>query len=663
MHLSRLVLLASSAVAASVSRQVELGKNDYFVSPEPAWNISPWTPLLNSTEELIPLTVVHLNASGSAQSVKAVLETYNQTDDVWTPDFTKILCIQSQSSKGKSISPSSLGEYSVDKVLYKNSKEKVPAGPYFLNAYTGMVYQAYRLYADTNQAFIQTSYQNKHGVHHNLRAATQSAGGLTVAVPSRLYFTRTSEKPLAGLRLAVKDLYDLKGMKTSGGNRALFEMSKTKNATATAVQKLINAGAIVVGKNKLSEFAYAGDGVPEHIDYLLPFNPRGDGYNSPGDSSGGSAASIASYDWLDASMGSDTGGSIRGPAVLNGIYGNRPSHRAVDLTGALVLSSSMDTSGILARDPQVWSAVNKVLYAGYAKEYRKYPRKIYLDESISRSEYPGVSNFIKGLTRVLQGTHSNFSIADTWANTTHTGSLKQVEIANSISQIYANLTQYEQWTEFGQEYVESCKKTHNGEFPHMSPSTRKGWLSANATMNETMHEELLDQIEQISNWTSEYVFKQDEHTCSDSIYVYTQGAPVASYKPQVTRDVSNPWVADMLSVLGEAQMKVAMNCSTASQDQDNHGQDNQDEDQPTSRPHVPVPPSRLASVAGLPDFALTVGSAISEVVSNSTMLNQTLPYGVDIMTRRGCDFMLQNLISELHREGVIKTVKTGSDIH
>jgi Asp-tRNA(Asn)/Glu-tRNA(Gln) amidotransferase A subunit family amidase len=59
-------------------------------------------------------------------------------------------------------------------------------------------------------------------------------------------------------------------MKTSFGNRALFEMSEIENTTAVAVQKLIDAGAVVVGKNKLSEFAYAGPNVVDHINYLLP---------------------------------------------------------------------------------------------------------------------------------------------------------------------------------------------------------------------------------------------------------------------------------------------------------------------------------------------------------------------------------------------------------
>lgn len=187
-------------------------------------------------------------------------------------------------------------EYGNEPVLFNSwdygSPKDASPGPYFLDEISGKVYQAYGLFPDSNQAFIQASrirfsetlvltrhsqatYQDENEEHYNLKAGSVSAGGLTIAVPSRLYSTTTEDKPLAGVRLAVKDLYDLKGVKTSGGNRALFEMTTAANATAAAVQRLIDAGAVVVGKNKLSEFAYAGQYHLDHIDYLIPFNPRG----------------------------------------------------------------------------------------------------------------------------------------------------------------------------------------------------------------------------------------------------------------------------------------------------------------------------------------------------------------------------------------------------
>ena len=84
-----------------------------------------------------------------------------------------------------------------------------------------------------------------------MRVATQSAASLTAAVPSRLYSTPSKSKPLTGLRIAVEDLFDFRGIKTSGRNRALFEMSEPKSTTAAAVHKLIDAGAVIVRKKQI----------------------------------------------------------------------------------------------------------------------------------------------------------------------------------------------------------------------------------------------------------------------------------------------------------------------------------------------------------------------------------------------------------------------------
>lgn len=67
------------------------------------------------------------------------------------------------------------------------------------------------------------------------------------------------------------------------------------------------------------------------VDYHSPFNARGDGYSDPSSSSAGSGSSIGAYDWLDLALGSDTGGSIRNPAQVNGAFGNRPTHGLVTL--------------------------------------------------------------------------------------------------------------------------------------------------------------------------------------------------------------------------------------------------------------------------------------------------------------------------------------------
>ncbi|MFW2516840.1 amidase family protein, partial [Aliarcobacter butzleri] len=84
-----------------------------------------------------------------------------------------------------------------------------------------------------------------------------------------------------------------------------------------------------MGLQKASQFANGEVATADWVDYHAPFNPRGDGYRDASSSSSGAGASIASYEWLDLAIGSDTGGSIRGPATVQGLFGNRPTHGLV----------------------------------------------------------------------------------------------------------------------------------------------------------------------------------------------------------------------------------------------------------------------------------------------------------------------------------------------
>ncbi|KAH3680011.1 hypothetical protein WICPIJ_008455, partial [Wickerhamomyces pijperi] len=76
----------------------------------------------------------------------------------------------------------------------------------------------------------------------------------TIAVPSRLYYTPTDEQPLAGFRIGVKDLYDIAGIKTGGSSRHYYDVYDPANATCPSIQRLIDLGAVIVGKLKLTQF-------------------------------------------------------------------------------------------------------------------------------------------------------------------------------------------------------------------------------------------------------------------------------------------------------------------------------------------------------------------------------------------------------------------------
>jgi Asp-tRNA(Asn)/Glu-tRNA(Gln) amidotransferase A subunit family amidase len=117
----------------------------------------------------------------------------------------------------------------------------------------------------------------------------------------------------AGVRLGVKDIYDLKGLRTSNGNRAWYHLYPPAENTAFPVQKLIDAGAIIVGKMITSQFANGETATADWVDYHAPFNPRGDGYQDASSSSAGAGAGEGAYDWLDISLGSDTGKALSHP--------------------------------------------------------------------------------------------------------------------------------------------------------------------------------------------------------------------------------------------------------------------------------------------------------------------------------------------------------------
>lgn len=229
-----------------------------------------------------------------------------------------------------------------------SSSTNIPQGPYFISP-TGDLYQAFRLYADTEGAFTQPMgpFDSTLGTYPALPATVPGINTPGVAVPSRLYYTRTASKPLAGVRTGIKDIFDIVGLQTSNGNRAFEKLYPSRNTTALPVQRLIDAGAILVGKIKTSHFANGEIATADWVDYHEPFNPRGDGYQDTSSSSSGPGSGIGSYPWLDLTLGSDTGGSIRGPSQIQGVYGNRPTRGLVPLTNPMPLAPQLDTAGFL----------------------------------------------------------------------------------------------------------------------------------------------------------------------------------------------------------------------------------------------------------------------------------------------------------------------------
>jgi aspartyl-tRNA(Asn)/glutamyl-tRNA(Gln) amidotransferase subunit A len=166
--------------------------------------------------------------------------------------------------------------------------------------------------------------------------------------------------PLAGLPVSVKDLFDVAGETTLAGSKVLRREAPA-SADAEAVARLRRAGAVVVGKTNMTEFAFSGLGLNPH--YGTPRNAwdRGVG-RIPGGSSAGAAVSVT--DGMAAfAIGTDTGGSVRIPAALCGLVGFKPTARRVSSVGCFPLSRSLDSIGPIARSVACCAVIERVIAA------------------------------------------------------------------------------------------------------------------------------------------------------------------------------------------------------------------------------------------------------------------------------------------------------------
>jgi len=151
--------------------------------------------------------------------------------------------------------------------------------------------------------------------------------------------------PLDGTVVSIKDLFDVAGEITRAGSKALVEEAKPAGADAPVVQRLRAAGAIIIAKTNMTEFAYSGIGTNPH--FGTPGNPA-DRKRVPGGSSSGAA--VAAADGMcEIAIGTDTGGSCRIPGALCGIVGFKPSRQRIPTDGAFPLSYSIDSIGPMAR--------------------------------------------------------------------------------------------------------------------------------------------------------------------------------------------------------------------------------------------------------------------------------------------------------------------------
>lgn len=199
--------------------------------------------------------------------------------------------------------------------------------------------------------------------------AARAAGGSAACAHAFLTTTfdtareaalRAQGRPLAGLAVSIKDLFDIEGQTTAAGSRVLADAPPAAS-DSVAVARLKAAGAAIVGRTNMTEFAFSGVGVNPH--YGTPANPAdAETPRIPGGSSSGAAVSVAAGAAF-VGLGSDTGGSIRIPAALCGIVGFKNTARLTPTDGAVPLSTTLDTVCAMTRSVRDAILAHEILAA------------------------------------------------------------------------------------------------------------------------------------------------------------------------------------------------------------------------------------------------------------------------------------------------------------
>lgn len=221
----------------------------------------------------------------------------------------------------------------------------------------------------TEAALARINDPQGEGAHTFLKVYDQAA--LKAAkLSDKLRAAGQVRSPLEGIPVSIKDLFDVVGDRTRGASKVLNDAAPaTENALL--IQRLIDAGAILVGRTNMTEFAFSGLGINPH--YGTPRAPwNRDQGHIPGGSSSGAGVSVAD-DMCTVAIGTDTGGSVRIPAAFCGLTGFKPTAERIPTQGVLPLSFSLDSTGPIGHSVTCCALTDSVLSAEPAPELTPIP--------------------------------------------------------------------------------------------------------------------------------------------------------------------------------------------------------------------------------------------------------------------------------------------------
>ncbi|THV50454.1 hypothetical protein BGAL_0150g00180 [Botrytis galanthina] len=476
---------------------VKLGTNLYLLGLGVATTI-----ITGTTEGQMPLTILSFDDDNfliTKPWLESKWEEFSKKDDVWCEIFARNVFVQEIPGLLHLIA--NFGPPQLLTLTSFNCEDFPSEGPYILSG--SKLHRIYKLYPDPLGAFvcgvIPASLDNNH---------YQRIPMNYVPVPSRLYSSPSHLRPLSGKRIAVKDIIDLQGVKTTVCSKAYEALREVSSTTAPSIQKLMDEGAVIIGKVKTTPFS-SGMGPRDWVDYQAPFNPRGCGYLDTSCSSAGSGAALAGYEWLDFTIGSDSLGSMVSPAADNGLFGIRPTHGRISCRGLVPVSSHLDTPGIFSRDISDFSSATK-LWLGTSdsdpKSSSVMPKKLTIlserYESLAPEMKQVMEDFIQDFEKTTQLQRKTTTMDELWKSHAPKDSSGKT-FAETFQTTLAHIQLYGHYNNtipFREDY-----RRKFGTEPYAEPLLRYKWdLGAKLTQDQLTT--ALKEKELFSNFMKEHLF-------------------------------------------------------------------------------------------------------------------------------------------------------------
>ena len=371
-------------------------------------------------------------------------------------------------------------------------------------------------------------------------------------------------------------------------------------------------------------------------DYLAPFNPRGDRYQSPSSSSTGSAVASAAYPWLDFTIGTDTGGSIRHPAGVCGTYGMRASTNLVSTAGVYTVAPLLDSLGVFARSAHIVETVIKVLrepsqiplippkppmkykllYPIRAKNTKPQDSRRWFPYPREPGDAADVEDLFEETVRKLEShlkcTRTTFNVDDLWRRTRPNG--QPASLDEATGSIYTILTTHSCVRETIDPFIADYKSSNDNRLPPIDSVVKTRQDHGRSTTTQ-QHETALSSAQLFSHWVREILFaKTSEDELPLLIFPQSWGSPTYRDDPD-----TGPLFFSSFSIYS------------------------------------------LSYLSGCPDCTVPVGEVARK--SRVTEAEMFLPISLSVLSPPGTDMQLLALLSELEDEGVLRPVKTGTRMY